>query len=61
MKNNLFKAPAISLQENVVHLLKIKGTDIDITQTWQLEGPVKAVMHSPDYETLLLPSNAVKP
>lgn len=43
-----------------MHCLQIKGTQIDITQTWQLEGPVTAVMHSPDYETLLLSSNRVR-
>lgn len=47
------------LQENVLHCLQIKGTQIDITQTWQLEGPVTTVMYSPDFETLLLSSNAV--
>ncbi|KAM7385486.1 hypothetical protein PAMP_001568 [Pampus punctatissimus] len=44
-------------KENVMHCLQIKGTQICITQTWQLEGPVTTVMYSPDYETLLLSSN----
>uniref|UniRef100_A0A8C9ZPE8 Cilia- and flagella-associated protein 43 n=1 Tax=Sander lucioperca TaxID=283035 RepID=A0A8C9ZPE8_SANLU len=43
----------------VVHCLQIKATQIDLTQTWQLEGPVTTVMYSPDYETLLLSSNTV--
>ncbi|XP_018552334.1 LOW QUALITY PROTEIN: cilia- and flagella-associated protein 43 [Lates calcarifer] len=41
----------------VVHCLQIKGTQIDITQTWQLDRPAKTVMNSPDYETLLLSSS----
>ncbi|XP_035519235.1 cilia- and flagella-associated protein 43 [Morone saxatilis] len=44
-------------KESVVHCLQIKGTQIDIKKTWQLEGPVTTVMYSPDYETLLLSSN----
>ncbi|KAI3363278.1 hypothetical protein L3Q82_011908 [Scortum barcoo] len=44
-------------KDNVVHCLQIKGTRIDITQTWQLEGPVSTVMYSPDNEKLLLSSN----
>ncbi|XP_028458704.1 cilia- and flagella-associated protein 43 isoform X2 [Perca flavescens] len=44
-------------KESVVHCLQIKATQIDITQTWQLEGPVTTVMYSPDYEILLLSSN----
>ncbi|XP_070772213.1 cilia- and flagella-associated protein 43 [Enoplosus armatus] len=43
-------------KESVVHCLQIKGTQMDITQTWQLEGPVVTMMHSPNYETLLLSS-----
>ncbi|XP_039994475.1 cilia- and flagella-associated protein 43 [Xiphias gladius] len=45
-------------QDSVVHCLQIKGTQIDITQKWQLEGPATTVMYSPDYDTLLLSSNA---
>ncbi|XP_045926905.1 cilia- and flagella-associated protein 43 isoform X2 [Micropterus dolomieu] len=41
---------------SVVHCLQIKGIQMDITQKWQLEGPVTTVMYSPDYETLLLSS-----
>ncbi|XP_037639094.1 cilia- and flagella-associated protein 43 isoform X1 [Sebastes umbrosus] len=44
-------------KESVVHCLQIKAARIDITQTWQFEGPVTTVMYSPDYETLLLSSN----
>ncbi|XP_068577145.1 cilia- and flagella-associated protein 43 [Cebidichthys violaceus] len=44
-------------KEGVVHCLQIKATQINITQTWQLEEPVTTVMYSPDYETLLLSSN----
>ncbi|XP_030603266.1 cilia- and flagella-associated protein 43 isoform X2 [Archocentrus centrarchus] len=44
-------------KENVAHCLQIKGTQINITQTWQLERPVTTVTHSPDYKTLLLSSN----
>ncbi|XP_040905777.1 cilia- and flagella-associated protein 43 [Toxotes jaculatrix] len=44
-------------QDGVVRCLQIKGTQIDIMQTWQLEGPATTVMYSPDYETLLLSSN----
>ncbi|KAM9345139.1 cilia- and flagella-associated protein 43 [Symphorus nematophorus] len=44
-------------KESVVHCLQIKGTKINITQTWELERPVTTAMCSPDYETLLLSSN----
>ena len=46
-------------QDTMVHCLQIKGTKIDITQKWQLEGPATTAMYSPDYETLLLSSNTV--
>ncbi|KAF3841998.1 hypothetical protein F7725_023949, partial [Dissostichus mawsoni] len=46
-------------KESVVHCLQIKGSQIDITHTWQLEGPVTTVMYSPDHEILLLSSNTV--
>ena len=42
-----------------MHCLQIKGSQIDITHTWQLEGPVTTVMYSPDHEILLLSSNTV--
>uniref|UniRef100_I3IV60 Cilia- and flagella-associated protein 43 n=1 Tax=Oreochromis niloticus TaxID=8128 RepID=I3IV60_ORENI len=42
----------------VVHL-QIKGTQINIAQTWQLERPVTTVMYSPDYKALLFSSNTV--
>ncbi|KAM3606934.1 uncharacterized protein V6R79_025898 [Siganus canaliculatus] len=44
-------------KKTTMHCLQIKGSHIDITQTWQLDGPVTAVMHSPDCETLLLYSS----
>ncbi|XP_076599514.1 cilia- and flagella-associated protein 43 [Chaetodon auriga] len=44
-------------KESEVHCLQIKGTQINITQTWRFERPVTTVMYSPDYETLLLSSN----
>ncbi|KAK5854131.1 hypothetical protein PBY51_015227 [Eleginops maclovinus] len=44
-------------KESVVHCLQIKGSQIDITHTWQLEGPVITAMYSPDHEILLLSSN----
>ncbi|XP_029304967.1 cilia- and flagella-associated protein 43 isoform X2 [Cottoperca gobio] len=44
-------------KENVAYCLQIKASQINITETWQLEGPVTTVMYSPDYETLLLSSN----
>ncbi|KAM3862960.1 cilia- and flagella-associated protein 43-like [Diretmus argenteus] len=43
-------------KELVLHCLQIKGTQIEITQTWELEEPVTIVIFSPDYETLLLAS-----
>nr|XP_046257140.1 cilia- and flagella-associated protein 43 isoform X2 [Scatophagus argus] len=52
-KNGLITAG----KEGVVHRLQIKGTQIHITHTWQLEGPVTVAMCSPDYEILLLSSN----
>lgn len=42
-----------------MHCLQIKQTQINITQTWQLQGSVTAVMNSPDRETLILSSNTV--
>ncbi|XP_008285025.1 WD repeat-containing protein 96 [Stegastes partitus] len=45
-------------KESMVHCLQIKGTQIDIEQTWQLERAVKTVMYSPDQETLLLSSKS---
>ncbi|XP_074532554.1 cilia- and flagella-associated protein 43 isoform X2 [Halichoeres trimaculatus] len=45
------------MKESVVHSLQFKESQINITQTWQIEGPVTTVMYSPDYETLLLSSN----
>ncbi|KAK2921789.1 hypothetical protein Q8A73_001274 [Channa argus] len=44
-------------KESLMHCLEIKGTHINITKTWQLEGPVAALTYSPDYELLLLSSN----
>ncbi|XP_056291308.1 cilia- and flagella-associated protein 43 isoform X1 [Pseudoliparis swirei] len=44
-------------KESVVHCVQIKTTQINITQTWQLEGPVTTVKSSPDYETLLFSSD----
>uniref|UniRef100_UPI003AAA87D7 cilia- and flagella-associated protein 43 n=1 Tax=Centroberyx gerrardi TaxID=166262 RepID=UPI003AAA87D7 len=44
-------------KDSVVHCLRIKGTQIEITQTWELDGPVTTVTYSPDYETLLLSSH----
>ncbi|XP_029962541.1 cilia- and flagella-associated protein 43 [Salarias fasciatus] len=41
-------------EDGVMHCLQIKGTQIDISQTWQLERPVATVKFSPDGETLLL-------
>ncbi|KAL3971951.1 peroxiredoxin 1 [Sarotherodon galilaeus] len=43
-------------KESVAHL-QIKGTQINIAQTWQLERPVTTVMYSPDYKALLFSSN----
>ncbi|XP_041866469.1 cilia- and flagella-associated protein 43 [Melanotaenia boesemani] len=44
-------------KENVVHCLEIRGTQINIKQSWQLEGPATNGIHSPDNETILLSSN----
>ncbi|XP_061602161.1 cilia- and flagella-associated protein 43 [Cololabis saira] len=44
-------------KENMVHCLQIRGTQLNVTQTWQLERPANTVMLSPDNETLLLSSN----
>lgn len=46
-------------KDGVVHCLQIKGTQIDITQTWETERPATTVMFSPDHETLLLSSDTV--
>lgn len=47
------------LQESLVYCLQIKGTQINITKTWQLDGPITSVTYSPDFESLLLSSNTV--
>ncbi|KAM8859660.1 cilia- and flagella-associated protein 43 isoform 2-T2 [Spinachia spinachia] len=44
-------------KERTVHCVQVKATQINITQTWQLEEPVTTVMYSPDCETLLFSSN----
>ncbi|XP_060943830.1 cilia- and flagella-associated protein 43 [Limanda limanda] len=44
-------------KDGVVHCIQIKGTQIDITQTWQIEETATAAIYSPNYETLLLSSN----
>uniref|UniRef100_UPI0037E722FD cilia- and flagella-associated protein 43 n=1 Tax=Semicossyphus pulcher TaxID=241346 RepID=UPI0037E722FD len=44
-------------KEGLVQCLQFKGTQINITQTWKIEGPVTTVMTSPDDETLVLSSN----
>ncbi|XP_023282389.1 cilia- and flagella-associated protein 43 [Seriola lalandi dorsalis] len=44
-------------KDGVVHCLQINGTQTDITQTLQLEGPATTVIFSPDYETLLISSD----
>lgn len=48
------------MQENVLHRLKIKGTEITITQTWILESAVATVKHALDYETFLLSTDTVR-
>lgn len=48
-----------TLQESAVHCLQIRGTQIEIIKTWQIEQPVTAVMHSPDSEMLVVTSNQV--
>ncbi|XP_026210810.1 cilia- and flagella-associated protein 43 isoform X2 [Anabas testudineus] len=44
-------------KESLVYCLQIKGTQINITKTWQLDGPITSVTYSPDFESLLLSSN----
>uniref|UniRef100_A0A667Y852 Cilia- and flagella-associated protein 43 n=1 Tax=Myripristis murdjan TaxID=586833 RepID=A0A667Y852_9TELE len=48
-----------TLQEGAMHCLHIKESQIEITQTWEVDVPVTSVMYSPDYETLLSFSNMV--
>lgn len=43
-----------------MHRLKIKGTQIAITQTWILESAVGTVKHALDYETFLLSTDTVR-
>lgn len=43
-----------------MHRLKIKGTEITITQTWILESAVATVKHALDYETFLLSTDTVR-
>ncbi|XP_029926952.1 cilia- and flagella-associated protein 43 [Myripristis murdjan] len=44
-------------KEGAMHCLHIKESQIEITQTWEVDVPVTSVMYSPDYETLLSFSN----
>uniref|UniRef100_M4AER9 Cilia- and flagella-associated protein 43 n=1 Tax=Xiphophorus maculatus TaxID=8083 RepID=M4AER9_XIPMA len=46
-------------QESVMHCLEAKGTQISITQTWQLERSVTTAVVSPNNSTLLLSANTV--
>lgn len=55
----LFKIGFSILQENVLRCLKIKGNQVEVTQTWTLEEPATTIIYSPDYETLLLASSTV--
>ncbi|CAB1445671.1 unnamed protein product [Pleuronectes platessa] len=43
-------------KDGTVHCIQIKGTQIDITQTWQIEETAMTAIYSPNYETLLLSS-----
>ncbi|XP_055758385.1 cilia- and flagella-associated protein 43 isoform X1 [Salvelinus fontinalis] len=52
-KDGLF----VSGKENVLRCLKIKGNQVEVTQTWTLEEPATTIIFSPDYETLLLASS----
>lgn len=42
-----------------MHSLQIKGAQVEVVQTWKLEGPATTVMYSPDYEILLSYSRTV--
>ncbi|XP_068597731.1 cilia- and flagella-associated protein 43 [Brachionichthys hirsutus] len=44
-------------EESVAHRLQIEKAQINIAQTWRLEGPVSAVTASPDNETVALSSD----
>ncbi|XP_043992494.1 cilia- and flagella-associated protein 43 [Gambusia affinis] len=44
-------------KESVMYCLQTKGTEISITQTWQLERPVTSAVVSPNNDTLLLSAN----
>ncbi|XP_047459238.1 cilia- and flagella-associated protein 43 [Mugil cephalus] len=63
LKNNSFQALSLNKnglivtgKESVMHSLQIKGSQIDITQTWHLDRPVTTMKNSPDNNTLLLSS-----
>ncbi|XP_029690934.1 cilia- and flagella-associated protein 43 isoform X1 [Takifugu rubripes] len=43
--------------ESAVHCLRVKGGQIEIIKTWQIEQTVTTVMHSPDNEMLVVTSN----
>lgn len=43
----------------MLRCLKIKGNQVEVTQTWTLEEPATTIIYSPDYETLLLASSTV--
>ncbi|XP_032408911.1 cilia- and flagella-associated protein 43 isoform X3 [Xiphophorus hellerii] len=47
-------------KESVMHCLEAKGTQISITQTWQLERSVTTAVVSPNNSTLLLSANTGK-
>ncbi|KAM4607453.1 cilia- and flagella-associated protein 43 [Polymixia lowei] len=64
LKKNSFQSLALHRdgliaagEDSVIRCLQIKGTQIEVTQTWELEEPVKTVTFSPDYEILLLASD----
>ncbi|XP_037321813.2 cilia- and flagella-associated protein 43 isoform X1 [Pungitius pungitius] len=64
LRNNNFQSLSLNQngfiavgKESTVHCVQVKGTQINITQTWQLEEPVTTVMYSPDCKTLLFTSN----
>ncbi|XP_024916858.1 cilia- and flagella-associated protein 43 isoform X2 [Cynoglossus semilaevis] len=47
------KGLIIVVKDALVHSLQIKGAQVEVVQTWKLEGPATTVMYSPDYEILL--------
>ncbi|KAM6956299.1 cilia- and flagella-associated protein 43 [Aplochiton taeniatus] len=44
-------------KDSVLRFIQIKGSQMDVTQTWNLDEPAATITYSPDYEMLLIASH----